>query len=168
MIRVRFFKIIFIILILLIVSGCDGKQQSTDINGIHVEYEIDTKENNIIINGYTYGYCIEDDGIVFIYPNNEEVLIREGESSFTISSYSDEIEEYVMPEKLYEIYSNEKINFPHLNLIIVTVGILMLVIPKVFWYVGYGWIIKIDDIQRPIIFIRVIGMVVVILGFCLR
>ena len=167
MIREKFLKIIFVIVLLLIVSGCAGKQQSTDINGIQVEYEIDTKENNIVIDGYAYGYCIEDDGIVFIYPNNEEVLIRGSENSFSISSYSDEIEEYVSPEKLYEIYSNEKINFPYLNLIIVTVGILMLVIPKVFWYVGYGWIIKIDDIQRPIIFIRIIGMVVVILGFCL-
>lgn len=101
MTRVKFCKIIIIIVISLAITGCTDKQQLTDINGVQVEYEINTKVNNIIINEYTYEYYIEDDSIIFVYPNNEEVLIKESESSFAISSYSDKIKNYASPETLY-------------------------------------------------------------------
>lgn len=160
-----FIGIIFIVIFAASFIGCEKEQQIiTDKAGTQIKYYIDDKTDNIIINGYTYQYNIEDDNLIFIYPNNEKVFIKINDNSLAVSSYSDEIENYVLPETLYNIYSENNKEFPYVNVITVIMGVLMIVIPKVFWYLEYGWAVGTKNYGIAIKVIQVIGVFIIFLG----
>ncbi len=159
--------IMFIMLIILITftGGCVNEQEIIlDADGTKIEYVIDTTKRSIVVKGYTYQYDVEDDKIIFTYPNNEEVSVMGDEYSLAISVYSDEIRNYLSPEVLYKIYSSKSITIPYLNVVIVIIGILMILLPRVFWSLKYGWAFGMKDCNIAIKVTQIIGIFVVVYG----
>ncbi len=71
---------------------------------------------------------------------------------------------------LHKIFITNNITVPYVNIIIITVGVLILAFPQIFWFIEYGWLFgkKVGEmgVSTAIVF-RIIGSLIIICGIFL-
>lgn len=164
------FKSIYLILMLIIpsflLSGCanTGEIYNRSSNA-RVSYEIDKKNHVIVINNnIKYYYKVHNNNVVFTYPDNKTATVSGDKEHCFVSSQDLVDSSYMLPEDLFKIYLKSNTDISFINFIPVIAGLLIILFPKLFWYMEYGWALNSD--AGPFVFkiIRIGGILIVIAG----
>ena len=175
-------KRVGIILIVLILSialiGCAEQEITYTVNKNGIEFRIDSAQKTISDGDNIYHYEFSGDSssfkVTITYPNGSSYWYNQS-GGVGGSGWSDDYIEgtYVSGDTLVEVVREKapkRVDPVKIvgGLMLIALGIIDMIVPKVSWYLGYGWRYK--NAEPPdiaLIFARIAGGIAVTVGVVL-
>ena len=175
-------KRVGIILIVLILSialiGCAEQETTYTVNKNGIEFRIDSAQKTISDGDNIYHYEFSGDSssfkVTITYPNGSSYWYNQS-GGVGGGGWSDDYIEgtYVSGETLVEVVREKapkRVDPVKIvgGLMLIALGIIDMIVPKVSWYLGYGWRYKnAEPSDIALIFARIAGGIAVAVGVVL-
>ena len=169
-------KILCVLLFLLLLSGCANEStlfitiNSYDGTNAGISAVVDVSAKTITIGEDVYTYEKRSDYISVVCPNGAKYTKEKSKSEevwFNSTSGTEDTEKYLSRSDLFEILDRvpEEKGINWFSVFVIFVGILMVIYPKLFWFMRYGMYFKEAEMSTAAgMIFRGIGVIIIVLG----
>ncbi len=167
------------VLLLFSLCACSGSKEPYTVEEGWKTFEIDPEAKTISDEFGTYQYAISknDDGftLTITYPDGSTYFVKEQEfnsGTHRTSGHSDDYEEYryVPGSILCDALEDELPaplfpGNPALGFFLIVLGALLILIPKLFWWLKIGWLLQgAQPAKYTLIVFQVVGVLTTLFG----
>lgn len=174
----RLCMISILLLLSLSLLACTAQQTTYTITKNGIEFQVDRAEQTISDGDNIYSYTFSGDSsnfeVTITYPNGSSYWLSQSGGMGLSGWSSDYVEDaYVSGETLVDIVRETapKKAMPGkiiAGMILIALGLFDMAVPKVSWYLGYGWHYKrAEPSDAALLFARIGGGIAVVIGIVL-
>lgn len=148
--------------------GCSRQEKDVSVTVGNKKYTafVDVEKGSITTDdGEMYTYLEDGSKVIFTYPDDSEWSVEESGNTAVMEECNIDEEKYLEGDILWEIYKegNQSSEFPIIQIAFSVIGGLMIVYPKFFWFIKYGWMLRDVEISKTgLLLIRLIGCLLII------
>ena len=172
----RFWIILVALVLAVSLPGCSEEETAYTVSRNGMEFHVDTVQKTVTQGEHTYHYKSSGDSsdfsVTITYPNGSTYWYSR---SGGIGGWSDDYDEgaYVSGDTLVDVLlaqAPRRANPGKLvgGLLLIALGLIDLIVPKVSWYLGYGWRYKdAEPSDAALVFARMGGAIAIAIGIAL-